>query len=72
MQIDLVGAVAGGGQSQSGGEERAIAVAQAVQADFAEMAVRVVYLERPPKRLPYVMIMMGGSYKDTSSGPAAR
>ena len=53
-----------------GGEERAIAVAQAVQADFAEMAVRVVYLERPPKRLPYVMIMMGGTYKDTSSGPA--
>jgi hypothetical protein len=53
-----------------GGEERAIAVAQAVQADFAEMAVRVVYLERPPKRLPYVMIMMGGSYTDTSSGPS--
>lgn len=53
-----------------GGEERAIAVAQAVQADFAEMAVRVVYLERPPKRLPYAMIMMGGSYKDTVSGPA--
>ena len=53
-----------------GGEERAIAVAQAVQADFAEMAVRVVYLERPEKRLPYVMVMMGGSYKDTSSGPS--
>ena len=56
--------------SYGGGEERAIAVAQAVQADFAEMAVRVVYLERPPKRLPYGMIMMGGTYKDTSSGPA--
>jgi len=53
-----------------GGEERAIAVAQAVQADFAEMAVRVVYRERPPKRLPYVMIMMGGSYKDTTAGPS--
>ncbi|MBA3545372.1 MAG: hypothetical protein H0T76_02710 [Nannocystis sp.] len=53
-----------------GGEERAIAVAQAVQADYAEMAVRVVYLERPNKRLPYAMIMMGGSYKDTSTGPS--
>jgi hypothetical protein len=30
----------------------------------------VVYLERPPKLLPYVMIMMGGSYSDTTSGPA--
>lgn len=54
----------------TGGEERAIAVAQAVQADFAEMAVRVVYLQRPPKRLPYVMVMMGGSYKDTTAGPS--
>ncbi len=53
-----------------GGEEKAVAVAQAVAADFAEMAVRVVYLKRPPKLLPYVMIMMGGSYKDTTSGPA--
>lgn len=54
----------------TGGEERAVAVAQAVQADFAEMAVRVVYLERPPKLLPYAMIMMGGSYKDTAAGPS--
>lgn len=53
-----------------GGEEKAVAVAQAVQADFAEMAVRVVYLKRPPKLLPYVMIMMGGRYTDTTSGPA--
>jgi len=53
-----------------GGEAKAVAVAQAVQTDFAELAVRVVYLKRPPKRLPYVMIMMGGSYKDTTSGPA--
>jgi len=53
-----------------GGEERAIAVAQAVQADFAEMAVRVVYLKRPPKRLPYAMVMMGGTYKDTVAGPS--
>lgn len=53
-----------------GGEEKAVAVAQAVQADFAELAVRVVYLKRPPKLLPYVMIMMGGRYTDTTSGPA--
>lgn len=53
-----------------GGEEKAVAVAQAVAADFAELAVRVVYLKRPPKLLPYVMIMMGGRYTDTTSGPA--
>lgn len=53
-----------------GGEAKAVAVAQAVQNDFASMAVRVVYLERPPKLLPYVMIMMGGHYSDTTSGPA--
>lgn len=54
----------------TGGEEKAVAVAQAVQADFADVAVRVVYLKRPPKRLPYVMIMMGGSYQDTTAGPS--
>jgi len=53
-----------------GGEAKAVAVAQAVQVDYESMAMRVVYLERPPKRLPYVMIMMGGHYTDTSSGPA--
>lgn len=52
------------------GEEVAIAVAQAVQADFADMAVRVVFAKRPPKMLPYVMIMMGGHYSDTSAGPS--
>lgn len=54
----------------TGGEERAIAVAQAVQADFEDWAVRVVYLERPPKVLPYAMIMMGGHYSDTVAGPS--
>ncbi|MDC0717384.1 MYXO-CTERM sorting domain-containing protein [Nannocystis bainbridge] len=54
----------------TGGEERAIAVAQAVQADFAAWALRVVYLARPPKVLPYVMIMMGGHYSDTVAGPS--
>ncbi|MCY1055551.1 MYXO-CTERM sorting domain-containing protein [Nannocystis sp. SCPEA4] len=54
----------------TGGEERAIAVAQAVQADFADWALRVVYLERPPKVLPFAMIMMGGHYSDTLAGPS--
>lgn len=54
----------------TGGEDRAIAVAQAVQADFADWAVRIVYLKRPPKLLPYMMIMMGGHYTDTTAGPS--
>lgn len=54
----------------TGGEERAIAVAQAVQNDFADWALRVVYLKRPPKVQPYVMIMMGGHYSDTLAGPS--
>ncbi|HEY8376704.1 MAG TPA: hypothetical protein VIK91_09460, partial [Nannocystis sp.] len=54
----------------TGGEERAVAVAQAVQADFADWALRVVYLKRPPKLLPYVMIMMGGHWSDTVAGPS--
>ncbi len=53
-----------------GGEDKAIAVAQAVQADFDDWAIRTVYLERPHKTIPYVMTMVGGSYKDTLSGPA--
>jgi MYXO-CTERM domain-containing protein len=53
-----------------GGEERAIAAAQAVANDFADWAVRVVYLERPPKVLPYTMVMIGGSHEDTTAGPS--
>lgn len=53
-----------------GGEEKAIAVAQAVAADFEDWAVRVVYADRPPKLLPYTMVMIGGSYTDTTSGPS--
>ncbi len=55
----------------SGGETKAIAVAQAVQQDFATWAIRVVYDPRPPKLLPYTMAMVGGHYTDTSSGPAS-
>ncbi len=53
-----------------GGEERAIAAAQAVANDFEDWAVRVVYLERPPKVLPYTMVMIGGSHTDTTAGPS--
>jgi len=53
-----------------GGEERAIAIAQAVQADFDDWAIRTVYLERPHKTIPYVMAMVGGSYTDTVAGPS--
>jgi MYXO-CTERM domain-containing protein len=54
----------------AGGEERAIAAAQAVAHDFEDWAVRVVYLERPPKVLPYTMTMIGGSWSDTTAGPS--
>ncbi len=53
-----------------GGEERAIAAAQAVANDFEDWAVRVVYLERPPKVLPYTMVMIGGHWSDTTAGPS--
>ncbi len=53
-----------------GGEERAIAAAQAVASDFEDWAVRVVYLERPPKVLPYTMVMVGGHHTDTTAGPS--
>jgi MYXO-CTERM domain-containing protein len=53
-----------------GGEERAIAAAQAVANDFEDWAVRVVYLERPPKVLPYTMVMVGGHWSDTTAGPS--
>ncbi len=54
----------------TGGETRAIAAAQAVAADFAPWAVRVMYEERPPPVIPYSMVMMGGHYSDTTAGPS--
>jgi hypothetical protein len=39
-----------------------------VQADFEDWALRVVYLERPPKILPYTMVMVGGHHSDTTAG----
>ncbi len=54
----------------AGGEAKAVAVAQAVAVDFEFVQTRVVYLERPPKILPYTMVMVGGSYTDTTAGPS--
>ena len=54
----------------AGGEQNAIAVAQAIQNDLADWAIRVVYLERPPKVLPYSMVMIGGHWSDTTAGPS--
>jgi MYXO-CTERM domain-containing protein len=54
----------------AGGEQNAIAVAQAIQQDLADWAIRVVYLERPPKVLPYSMVMIGGHWSDTTAGPS--
>ena len=55
----------------AGGEAKAIAVAQAVQVDFAAWAIRVVYDPRPRKLLPYTMAMVGGDHSDTSAGPSS-
>jgi len=44
----------------AGGEQNAVATAQAVQSDLDPFGVRVEYLERPNPRLPYTMVMMGG------------
>ena len=52
------------------GETQAIAVAQAIQQDLERWAIRVVYLQRPRKILPYTMVMVGGHWSDTTSGPA--
>ncbi len=51
-----------------GGESRAAAAAQAVAIDFGFVQTRVVYEERPRKLLPYTMVMVGGSYRDTTAG----
>lgn len=50
----------------TGGEAKAIAAAQETANDVAQFGVEVVYLERPPKILPYTMVMVGGSWTDTN------
>ncbi len=48
------------------GEPKAIAIAQAVQNDFAPFGVTVVYETRPAKVIPYTMQMMGGNWTDVN------
>jgi MYXO-CTERM domain-containing protein len=58
--------------SFTGGEATAIAAAQATANDVAQFGIEVVYLERPPKILPYTMVMIGGDWTDTNiEDPAA-
>lgn len=49
-----------------GGEQTALAIVQAVQADVAPYGVQVLYDRRPRKVVPYTMEMMGGSWTDTN------
>lgn len=48
------------------GENQAVAVAQAVAADFEPFGIQVVYAERPDNVAPYTMEMMGGDWTDTN------
>ncbi|MCA9653100.1 MAG: hypothetical protein KC501_24510 [Myxococcales bacterium] len=50
----------------TGGEAKAIAAAQEVANDVSQLGIRVVYEQRPPKILPYTMVMVGGSWTDTN------
>jgi hypothetical protein len=55
----------------NGSEATALTLIQAVQEDMAKIGVRVVYLARPHKTVPYTMAMVGGSWTDTNiSDPA--
>jgi MYXO-CTERM domain-containing protein len=55
----------------TGGEAKAIAAAQETAADVEALGINVVYLERPPKILPYTMVMIGGHWSDTNIDSAA-
>jgi len=55
----------------TGGEAKAIAAAQETANDVAQFGIEVVYLERPPKVLPYTMVMIGGEWTDTNLEDAA-
>lgn len=51
-----------------GGNQKAVAIAQAVADDVAPYGIRVLYLpeDRPSKTVPYTMEMMGGQWQDTN------
>ena len=50
----------------TGGEPKALAAIQAIESDLSPFGVRVVYLERPEKLVPYTMAMIGGQWEDTT------
>ncbi|MFY0535138.1 hypothetical protein [Nannocystis pusilla] len=55
----------------NGSEATALTLIQAVQQDLETLGVRVLYLNRPSKTVPYTMAMVGGSWSDTNiSDPA--
>lgn len=54
-----------------GGEQKAISAAQAIENDVAPYGIRVVYLERPPKIVPYTMEMIGGQWTDINTDSPA-
>jgi len=55
----------------NGSEATALTLIQAVAQDLETLGVRVLYLERPSKTVPYTMAMVGGSWSDTNIGDPA-
>ncbi|WAS92288.1 MYXO-CTERM sorting domain-containing protein [Nannocystis punicea] len=50
----------------NGSEATALTLIQAVQQDLETLGIRVLYLNRPSKTVPYTMAMVGGSWTDTN------
>lgn len=50
----------------NGSEATALTLIQAVAQDLESVGVRVLYLARPSKTVPYTMAMVGGSWTDTN------
>lgn len=49
-----------------GGEQKALAIIEAIEQDVAPYGIVVRYLDRPPKVVPYTMEMVGGQWTDTN------
>ncbi len=50
----------------TGGNNNALAIIQSIEEDLAPFGLRVKYLERPNKTVPYTMAMIGGHWTDTN------
>lgn len=55
----------------TGGEQKAVSAAQAIENDVAPYGIRVAYLERPPKIVPYTMEIIGGQWTDINTDSPA-